>query len=221
MSMPPVPPPAETGREPMHWLVKFALAGTAVVVFVGLYAWLEHERAKASVAAYRRQLTDRGEKLDLKDHLPAPVKLEENAAPELLAAIAGPPDMEWDQHPGPMQLTAIGRARVAWRQMELPNENHEDVWPFVIANVESQRATLAAVAKALERPHWQVAMNYQEIWKAEFAQLQKIWQLARLQSEAVLVDLHNDQPQAAFTNLLAMARFCSRPQRQWPQGRSI
>lgn len=210
MSMNPVQPPAEVEREPMRWQMKVGLAVTAVGVFFVLFAWLEHERAKAVVAAYRHQLTTGGERLDLKDHLPSPPKPEENAAPELLAAIASLPESPWENQPELMALTSIGRARVAWRQAELPNAKHEDVWPFVIASVETHRSNLVAAARALERPHWHVSHDYARLWKLDLKHLTQLRRLAIEQRNAVLLGLHQEQPSAAHVHLLALARLVQR-----------
>ena len=88
MSMNHVPPPAELLREPMRWQVKFALSFVTFATLFVLWAWLEHERAKAGLAAYMQQLVASGERLDLNDHIPPMPKPEENAAPDLLAAAA-------------------------------------------------------------------------------------------------------------------------------------
>lgn len=203
-------PPDAVAREPMRWQVKLVLAGTAVVLLVALYAWLEHERAKARLAAYRRHLTERGEKLDVKDLLPPPVKLEDNAAPELLAGIAHIQESPQAMRPDAMLLAAVGRARVAWQQAELPNPRHENVWPDLAAEVENQRAVLATAAKALERPHWQTIPSFEDPNRIKLGYFTRVRRLARWQACAVLVDLHQERAGLAVTNLLAFSRLSAR-----------
>ncbi|MEN9575327.1 MAG: hypothetical protein RL514_3182 [Verrucomicrobiota bacterium] len=212
MSMNPVMPPDELPREPMRWQVKFALALVTVVGLFTLWAWLEHERAKAGLAAYKQQLVARGEKLDLKDHLPTLPKPEENAAPALLAAVESMPKRPPSgQRAAAMTLTASGRARVAWQQPELPTAEHPDVWPEVFAYVEDERPALLAAAQALERPRWGVAVDYSRLYEGlAVAHLTSLRVLAMAQTEAVLTDLHFDRPAEAYTNLLAQTRLVQR-----------
>lgn len=210
MSMNPVLPPDEEPREPMRWQVKFALAFAAVALFGVLFVWLEHERAKAGLAAYKQQMVARGEKLDLKDHLPPMPKPEENAAPGVIAALA-----KLDKTPRPraaaMVMAASGRARVTWQQAELPDADHADVWPEVFAFVEIQRPMLAEAAAALERPHWNAAVDYARMFEGTgIAHLGSLRALGMAQTEAMLADLHFDRTAEAYTNLLAQTRLVQR-----------
>ena len=210
MSMNPVSSPAELPHEPMRWQVKLGLAFVTVVGLVTLGVWLEHERAKAGLAAYKQQLTARGEKLDIKDHLPPMPKPEENAAPALLAAAAKLDKQASGQRAAPMTMMASGRARVAWQQTELPTAEHPDVWPEVFAYVETQRHVLAEAAAALERPRWGITLAYERLWEASFAHLAPLRALGMAQTEAVLTDLHFDRTAEAYTNLLAQTRLVQR-----------
>lgn len=211
MSMNPIASPAELPREPMRWQVKFGLAFVTAVGLVTLWAWLEHERAKAGLAAYKQQLIARGEKLDLKDHLPPMPKPEENAAPGVIAAAAKLDKSHSRPRAATMVMTASGRARVAWRQTELPSTEHADVWPEVFAYVEIQRPALAEAAAALERPGWNAALDYARLYEGKaITHLSPLMALGTAQTEAMLADLHFDRKAEAYTNLLAQTRLVQR-----------
>ncbi|MEQ2005658.1 MAG: hypothetical protein ABMA26_02575 [Limisphaerales bacterium] len=212
MSMNPVTPPAELPREPMRWQVKFALSLVTFATLFVLWAWLEHERAKAGLAAYKQQLVASSERLDLKDHIPPMPKPEDNAAPDLLAAAAQVREQPWDRRAVGMAMVASsGRARVAWQQAELPNADHSDVWPEVIVYLEEHREALLAAAKALERPRWGVAVDYSRLDEGlGGAHQTTLRRLAMAQAEAVIADLHSDRKADAYINLLALTRLVQR-----------
>lgn len=211
MSMNSVPPPEEVSREPMRWQVKVALAFAAVALFGVLFVWLEHERAKAGLAAYKAQMVARGEKLDLKDHLPPVPKPEENAAPGVIAAAGKVRNSLLWTRPASMVMTASGRARVAWREAELPTTTQADVWPELFAFVETHRPMLAEAAEALERPGWNAGVDYARLFEGMgFAHLGPLKELGMAQREAMLADLHFDRTAEAYTNLLAQTRLVQR-----------
>ena len=60
------------------------LSGFALLSLLGL--WLEHERAKARLEAFKAQLIAKGEKLAVADHVPKLPPALSNAAPDFIAA---------------------------------------------------------------------------------------------------------------------------------------
>jgi len=135
------------------WLLGFAVLG-----MVGL--WLEHERAKARLAAFKAQLVAKGEKLAIADHVPKLPPALSNAAPDFIAAAERLTELKAEFRPSRMRLVAPGRARVTWRQPELPTDSEPDIWPIVTAHVEDNRQLLAEMATALERPEMVFNLDY-------------------------------------------------------------
>lgn len=227
MSMNPVPPPDEVPREPMRWPKKLRLPLVVVATLFTFWAWLAHERAEASVQAYKRELLAQGERLDFKDLRPAMPKPEENAAPEFLAAAGKLKTYDTSVQVGGKPLrfpysatdetarpTSPTRARVAWQQpqmstVELGTEKSTNAWPMWIAWTEVHRSALRAGVKALERPGWGVDIKWDS--SAERYEYQAgLGTLFRALAAAVIVDLHQGRPAEARINLLAMAELLTR-----------
>lgn len=135
------------------WLLGFAVLG-----LLGL--WLEHERAKARLAAFKAQLIAKGEKLAVADHVPKLPPALSNAAPDFIAAANRLTELKPEFQPQRMRLIAPGKARVTWQQPELPTDKEPDLWPFVTAHVEDNRDRLAEMATALERPEMVFDLDY-------------------------------------------------------------
>lgn len=181
------------------------LLGLAVLGLLGL--WLEHERAKARLAAFKADLIAKGEKLTIADHVPKLPPALSNAAPDFIAAANRLTELKAEWQPARMRMVAPGKARVTWRQAELPSEKEPDIWPFITAHVEENRPLLAEVAAALERPEMVVNLDYTKGFSLLIPHLAKHKAAANALVNAALVDLRNDQRAAAFTNLLAAARL--------------
>jgi len=187
------------------WLLGFAVLG-----LLGL--WLEHERAKARLAAFKADLIAKGEKLAIADHVPKFPPAFSNAAPDFLAAANRLTELKAEFQPLRMRMIAPGKARVTWQQAELPTEKDMDIWPIVTAHVEDSRHLLTEMAIALERPEMVFNLDYAKGFSLLLPHLAKVRQAANNFGMAAIVDLHLGQTNSAFTNLLAGVRIAQRLQ---------
>jgi len=180
------------------------LLGLAMLGLLGL--WLEHERAKARLAAFKADLIAKGEKLAIADHVPKLPPALSNAAPDFIAAANRLTELKAEWQPARMRMVAPGKARVTWRQAELPTNVESDIWPFIIAHVEDNRPLLAELAAALERPEMVFNLDYSKSFLLRLPHLSKARLAANTFANAVLVDLRTGQTNEAFTNLLVAVR---------------
>ena len=181
------------------------LLGFAVLAVLGL--WLEHERAKARLAAFKAQLIAKGEKLAIADHAPKLPPALSNAAPDFISAAERLTELKTEFQPSRMRFVAPGRARVTWQQAELPTDKEPDLWPIVTAHVEENRPLLAEMATALERPEMVFNLDYSKGFNLLLPHLAKTKQAALNFANATVVDLHLGQTNSAFTNVLAASRI--------------
>ncbi|KAF0170370.1 MAG: Uncharacterized protein FD161_4674 [Limisphaerales bacterium] len=187
------------------WLLGFAVLG-----LLGL--WLEHERAKARLAAFKADLIAKGEKLAIADHVPKLPPALSNAAPDFLAAANRLTELKAEWQPARMRMVAPGKARVTWQQAELPTDKDMDIWPIVTAHVEDNRHLLTEMAVALERPEMVFNLDYTKGFSLLLPHLSKVKRAASALALGATVDLRSDQTNSAFTNLLAAALLCQRYQ---------
>lgn len=185
------------------WLLGFAVLG-----LLGL--WLEHERAKARLEAFKAQLIAKGEKLTAADYTPKLPPALSNAAPGFIAAANQLTELKPEFLPQRMRLVAPGRARVTWQQAELPTDKDADVWPIVTAHVEENRHLLLEMTAALERPEMVFNLDYSKGFSLLLPHLAKFKRVANDFSLAAVTDLRNGQPASAFTNILSAARLAQR-----------
>ena len=190
--------------------VKLGLWLLGFMVLAALGLWLEHERAKARLAAFKAQLIAKGEKLAIADHVPKLPPALSNAAPDFIAAANRITDLKPEFQPQRMRLVAPGRARVASQQAELPTDKDADIWPVLIAHVEENRDRFDEMALALARPEMVFKLDYSKGFSLLLPHVQKVRQSANLLGMAVIVDLHAGQTNRAFTNVLASVRLLQR-----------
>ena len=178
MNVSPLPPPrflrpfeAKIPREEAGRLGLW-LAGFALLALLGL--WLEHERAKARLDAFKAVLIAKGEKLSIADHVPKLPPALSNAAPDFIAAANRLTELKPEFQPQRMRLVAPGRARVTWQQAELPTEKDTDIWPIVTAHVEENRERLTEMAVALERPEIVFNLDYSKGFNLLLPHLAKV-----------------------------------------------
>ena len=169
--------------------------------------WLEHERAKARLAAFKAQLIAKGEKLAITDHVPKLPPALSNAAPDFMIAADRVTELKFEFQPLRMRLVAPGRALVAWQQPELATDKAADIWPELMAHVEENRPLLADMATALERPELVFNLDYAKGFTLLLPHLAQIKRASVCMANAALVDLHAGRPESALTNLLLGVRL--------------
>ncbi|MBI3876023.1 MAG: hypothetical protein HY300_08735 [Verrucomicrobia bacterium] len=184
------------------WIGVFALLGV-----IGL--WLSHERAKAHLVYVKEQLIAKGEKLAIAENVPAIPTSGANGVPDFLHAAQALTSMNGNQ-PVRIKVVVPGRARVAWRQEQLPNDVEPDLWPFVTAYVEDNRALLAEMHTALERPVFMHQLDFNRGFAMLLPHLAPQKSAAQMLNFAALLDLHQHRPDEAFTNLLDAVKFAQR-----------
>ncbi len=194
----------------MKFTVK-ALLWLGVLALLGICAlWLAHERGKAHLAYVKQQLIAKGEKLAIAENAPAIPTSGSNGAADFLHAAHALTSMDGNLLPARMKVVAPGRARVAWRQEQLPNEKESDLWPFVTAYVDNNRALLAEMHAALERPAFMHQLDFNRGFAMLLPHLAPQKSAAQALNFAALVDLHQQRPDEAFTNLLDAVKFAQR-----------
>ncbi len=184
------------------------LLGFAVLALLGL--WLEHERAKARLEAFKAQLIAKGEKLAVADHVPKLPPALSNAAPDFIAAANRITELKREFQPQRMRLVSPGRARVTWQQAELPTDKDADIWPIIIAHVEDNRPLLAEMTAALEKPEMVFNLDYTKGFNLLLPHLARVKQAANTFANATVVDLRAGQTNSAFTNLVNSIRVAQR-----------
>ncbi|MFA6545144.1 MAG: hypothetical protein WCS99_12070 [Limisphaerales bacterium] len=122
--------------------------------------WLAHERGKAQLEAYKRQLLAKGERLTLAGHVPPPPLAASNGVTQYRKAVERLPSPDNSgenlHRPWPMVGIAPGRAMVSWKQPSLPRENDKrlvaDLWPDFSAHLADNRERLSELAATLDLP---------------------------------------------------------------------
>ena len=123
-----------------------------------------------------------------------------NAAPDFIAAANRLTELKREFQPQRMRIVAPGKARATWQQAELPTDKDPNLWPIVTAHVEENRDPLAEMAAALERPEMVFNLDYTKGFNLPLPHLAKQKLAANTFANAVLMDLHNEQPATVFTN---------------------
>ncbi len=201
------------------------LLGLAVLGLLGL--WLEHERAKAQLVAYHRQLLAKGERLALAGHVPPPPPVASNgvfAFRKAVDLLPRPDDSKANLHrPWPMTGIAPGKAMVNWKQAQLPREDLSqprgstnrvtaDLWPEFSAHLNVNRQQLSELAAALDLPAFNFPFDAAKFLTGSETE----WFMATTKGEdwlisAALHDLRFDAVPEAWRWWRASSRLALRP----------
>jgi hypothetical protein len=125
-----------------------------MLLFALLALWpeLAHDRMKAAVAAYKRQLRAQGEKLTIDELIPPTPTNGANGAAALLTATRRLPRIDWRFMVSRMKPLFPARARVAWAQEILPTEQLTNLWPELKMEMDKSTRALAEIREAMETP---------------------------------------------------------------------
>lgn len=198
------------------WLLGFVVLG-----LLGL--WLEHERAKARLAAFKQELRSKGERLTYDELRLSSVAAGSNGAADFLklaAKLPSPSSGDSDVFaPGPMRSVEPGKARVAWREERLPTQGLkdrfiEDSWPSFSAHFAEQRELVLQLHQPLARERF----YFDDFHRGdEIMPVNLTTDLVRGMDwlvSATLHDLRYGQPEDAYQHLLAASRLVQR----WDDG---
>jgi hypothetical protein len=143
----------------LRWKILIGLA--AVMGVAALWLTITHYQAKNRVAAYRRKLISQGEKLTIVELIPKPSSDEDNGASELLAATIQLKISSSNTLPIATAMPS-GHSRISWKEEVLPTEEVPNVWPGIIAELDSKKNSLMAARKALEKPNLLFPIAYEQ-----------------------------------------------------------
>src|SRR5262245_50368814 len=125
---------------------KICLGLGVVAMLLALLLVAMHYRAKAALAAYKRQLREQGEKLTIEELIPPRATNGPNGAAAFIVAASRLPTFNYSNQPALMKAVNPGRARVAWAQPILASMvSTNDVWPGLKVDLERNREALAEV----------------------------------------------------------------------------
>jgi hypothetical protein len=188
----------------------FLAIGLIVVLVVG-YPVFMHFQFRWSLAAYRKELRARGEKLTIRELAPrAPTNGPNGALALWSAATRLAPLNNPSQLPASLTLVAPGRARVEWAQEELSLPDSTNAWPRLSEQIEGARGVFAEVRAALDQPALQFNLDYFQGVSLPLPHLAPLKKTALMLSAAVMLDLHEGRFREAVENLRTAQKLAAR-----------
>lgn len=182
------------------------LAGIALVAGLGvtLYYW----HAKLAVFKYRRQLIAAGEKLSVRELLPAPLPKEEDGA-ELFYKVAavipsGTSDL-FDTNPPPsMCLVAPGKAMIGWQQTEFSDGKGTNNWDDVSDTLDSMSPALQLLDQMATKKAMDFHFNYNQGFSGLLPMLAPMKRAQLRLNAATVLKIHDGDEEAAARHIRAM-----------------
>lgn len=177
------------------------------MLVLGLIAWQLHFKPKWALAAYRQQLVDAGEKLEVTQLIPAPLPLERNGADLFLKANAAL-NVPWgvlESNPPPaMRMVAPGKAMVGWRQSELRGDKGTNSWEEAEAALAGMEHGLVLLEGLQRCDTIDFALDYRQGFTLVMPQLAQLKRVTQRLNSAVLCALHRGDTETAFLRLRTM-----------------
>lgn len=179
-------------------------------LLAGLNAWyLSNAKPGGELAAYIQKLREAGEKLELSEVIPSPTSPEQNCASAVRSAFP------WftkavDNIPRLMYGVAPGRAMIAAQQpaVYLPGYSYltNDIisWEEFAARIEPQTPGLSPLRDVFIHPTLDFSLNYSRGPDLLLPHLADFKKSSQAIAEAVLWNLHANDPGEATTNICTL-----------------
>jgi hypothetical protein len=185
---------------------KIVVVVVLVLAAAGLLLLVPNHRAQRAVERTKSELRRQGFKLEFSElDLAAPPELRVRASALLEVGQGGTPGplRELD----PMKPGGGDTAIVAWSQESLPGENQRDIWQASRALLDERREALDAACAAVISGPFRFDAPTAPGGNAPFSYLIGLRSLALMLQARVVVELHEQHQERAWTNLLALTRL--------------
>lgn len=196
---------------------KRILIGFGAILLLGaLFLASEHVRGRQGLARWRTEALARGEKLTLRELIPAATP-EQNAFPALMAAAmhaGGSPDIVVSES-SRFRFVAPGKVISTLRQEQwrLSKDDAKSVgftninWKMIAERLERMREPLAEARKAAAWPHFNAQLNDSAGFMVRMSHLTRMKGLVQHLSAEAMVDLHQGRIPEAVDSMTAGLRL--------------
>lgn len=190
-----------------HW--KIIIIFLAVLLALAC-VWVETlgTTQEKAVAAYKKSLLARGEKLDITEVIPPPLPPAQNGADIFNDAesLATPEGQEFSNIAPAMRMIAPGKAMVGFAQPDLEDSDlkYTNTWSYMTTVAQDDRPSTELLARAAAFPGLDFHINYTAWPNAPLEYLAPLKRAAQRLSTAAICNLHNGDTASAATNICAM-----------------
>src|ERR1700744_1040275 len=189
---------------------KICLAVTIFLgIFIGIWAMTMHVGPEHEVAAYKKELRDRGEKLQISEVMPAPVMAESNGmeTAEMAFKALGNGGVQNSEFIPTMKMIAPGRAMIGWMQPVLGERTahgYSNSWENAESLVESVHTAMDLLRQAAGYQAFDFHLEYEKGPETLLPHLRFLKAGARTLSARAMCDLHHGNTGSAVTNICAI-----------------
>ena len=185
-----------------RWKILIA-AGAFLVLLAGSMIFSAHVQPENSVAAYKKMLRARGEKLQFAELMSSPVPPQSNSvdaveyAFQLLASSSG-------HIPEAMKMVAPGKAMVGWAQPEARGYDFTNSWKDFAAEISTDQPAIELLHQVLDRPSLDFQLDYTKGMHLLLPHLAPMKRAAQTLDATAMCELHFGDTGAATTNILTL-----------------
>ena len=180
-----------------------ALFVAPLLLILGMHFKLKHD-----VAAYKKQLLAKGEKLTIAEWTPS--STNETAGRIFLEAVRPFSGNRQDHFPSSMQMVAPGRAQIIWKNNEPYDwevKKRTNIWELIKNDFETNAEALEELRAATDRGQLVFPITYAQGFRALLPHLAPLKQGAVWLSAATIYELHEGNKAEARANLKATLQF--------------
>ncbi|MBC8096521.1 MAG: hypothetical protein H7Y43_11985 [Akkermansiaceae bacterium] len=194
-----------------RWWVKALIGFGVLVLLLGLSFLGSSVRSKNAVERYRDQLRAAGEKVDLKDVIPAPPPGQMNATPLFREASrffkSALTDALSTNAPSAMKMIAPGKAIIGWQQPYVVDAPSSNSWDEIADALGVRAKGIELLHQFPDEGRLDFELDYSAFAKLRHPSLGAIKMSAQLLSWNAVFQLHAGAPAAAVTNLHKLLRI--------------
>ncbi|MEY2430219.1 MAG: hypothetical protein QOJ40_3104, partial [Verrucomicrobiota bacterium] len=178
-------------------------AGALVLIAAVLWAYRSFSLPRREVAAYRRDLLAKGEKLTVEELLPPALLFEKNSVAIFNQARMYRSLRETlldTNSPSAMQMVAPGKALIRWAQPEIRNRT-TNTWEEAEAVLAQDQQAFQLLEAIIERPALDFHLDYRQGFDLMLPHLSALRQAANRLSDAAVCDLRDGDTDAAASKV--------------------
>jgi hypothetical protein len=185
------------------------IGGVVLLIAPFLFVLGIHFKLKHDVAAYKKQLQAKGEKLAISDFVPLP-STNGGSARELFDSLRSISGLKRDRYPSIMRMVAPGKAQVSWQNDALYDvdfKKRTNTWALIRNDFKANAEALSELRAIKIDTEIVFPVAYQDGFRAMLPHLAQIKTLAVWLSVATSYELHERNKAEAKESLLALLRF--------------
>lgn len=188
----------------MKWKSKILIGAMLLIAFCIIAPMVIHHQKKTALEAYQKELKDRGESIIPAEIAPHFNDTELATARRLQGAAV---QLNYKNIPHVAKVVTPGHAMASWKEAILPDEDATNIWDGLRSEISVHATAFPMLREISRQPLGGVNLDYSLGPYLPLMHLAPTKGAATALASAMVLELHDGQPQEAWEDLMACVRI--------------